>query len=140
MDWGIALIGLNMLFFGKMWIQGLWICKIVEFLNGAQGDILVLMWKTFLLGVISTVLTWPKKYQRRISGYSRNTVLWYFGEEWAYFLPMTEESASGLDEETQINCIDKGSFRHAHHWLCYLVKFHEEHFKQAKKTEKGKKI
>jgi hypothetical protein len=29
-DWGIAVIGLTMLLFGRMWILGLWIWKAVE--------------------------------------------------------------------------------------------------------------
>ena len=29
-DWGIAVIGLTMLLFGRMWILGLWIWTLVE--------------------------------------------------------------------------------------------------------------
>ena len=37
-DWGIAVIGLTMLLFGRMWILGLWIWKAMECFKEGEVD------------------------------------------------------------------------------------------------------
>jgi hypothetical protein len=54
------------------------------------------MWKALFLRVISTVKTLLKRFQqRRISVCSIETVLWHFGEECGWFLPLPEDSTGG---------------------------------------------
>ena len=48
----------------------------------------------FVAGSILTLLTWPKRFERRrISECGIKTVFVVFGEECGYFLPLSEKSA-----------------------------------------------
>ena len=63
-DWGIAVIGLTMLLFERMWIWGLWIWKAVEcFKWGLIGYTSRNMGEYLLLRVILIAWTWPKRFQ-----------------------------------------------------------------------------
>lgn len=106
-DWGVAVIGLAVLFSGRVWILGLWIWKAVECFKWGypSRNMKGCYW------VISVAWTWPKKFPWRISVWALETAfVAFWWRTWLHFA-LVSRVCLRPSEETPINCIVKGSHK-----------------------------
>jgi hypothetical protein len=126
-------IGLTMLFFGRMWIWGLWTWKAVEYFKWGLMGYPSRNMEDF---VIESNLNCADLAQE-IS--VRNFKMWPTGmfcgilvKNVATFCPCLKSlSEAGVKRLRLMALTKKKSLKKAHQRLCSLVKSHEECFKQA---------
>ena len=123
-DLGIAVIGLTMLLFGRMWIWGLWIWKAVGRFKWGLMNYLYRNMEGFVIESDLNRATWPKRFQGRISISGLESVyVIFWWRMWLLFALVCSLSGARVKRLRLIALAKEVSERHSRdfvHWWSLL--------------------